>query len=77
VRFPEKVEDEGGLLNILALSESEVEQNIRNGVIASGQAAMLSWPLYKEVVLARKDENFLEELVKTGYLKVEEVRIRR
>ena len=77
VAFPDSVEDEGRVLNVFALSENEVERNIRNGVIASGQAALLSWPFYKEVVTARKYNNFLEELVKTGYLKVEEVQIKR
>ena len=77
VALHDSVEDEGGVLNVLALTENEVERNIRNGVIASGQAALLSWPFYKEVVIARNYKSFLEEWVKTGYLKVEEVQIKR
>ena len=77
LKFPEKVDDEGGVLNVFALSEGEVERNIRDGVIASGQAALLSWPFYQEVARARRDRDFLEYLEVSGYLKIEEVQIKR
>ena len=76
ISFDDYTPGDGGL-NVLALTEAEVEKNIRSGVIASGQAALLSWPFYQEVKRARLDKRFLAELTASGYLKVEEVLIKR
>lgn len=76
VAYSEKVETDGGL-TVLALSRSEVERNLRNGVIASGQAALLPWAFYQEVERAREDPHphLLEDLLRCGYLAVEDLKI--
>lgn len=74
--FEDYVQNDGGL-SVLALTENEVERNIRNGVISSGQAAIISWAFYQEVMRTKHDPLFEKELVDTGYLEVEEVVIKR
>lgn len=75
VSFDNYTPGDGGL-NVLALTEAEVERNIRNGVIASGQAALLSWPFYQEVKRARQDPAFRQDLINCGYLSTAEVAIK-
>jgi 8-oxo-dGTP pyrophosphatase MutT (NUDIX family) len=69
------VRTDGGL-HVLTLSRREVERNIRNGVIVSGQAALLPWSFYTEVEEARKDSLLMQTLTSDGYL-VEEYRTLR
>jgi 8-oxo-dGTP pyrophosphatase MutT (NUDIX family) len=64
------VRTDGGL-EVLALTRSEVERNIRNGVIASGQSALLPWSFYKEVEEARKDPSLMRAFMSEGYLSEE------
>jgi len=42
-----KVETDGGLV-VFSLSEEEIKENIKRGVICSGQAAWLPWSFYKQ-----------------------------
>lgn len=72
--YKEKVETDGGL-NVLALKSSEVQYNIWNGVIHSGQAAILPWGFYREVMEIRNESWLEERLVNCGYLSVEEIKI--
>jgi 8-oxo-dGTP pyrophosphatase MutT (NUDIX family) len=75
-RFEDYVSDDGGF-RVLALAEKDIERNIRNGVISSGQAAVISWYFYQEVMRTRRDEEFREELIREGYLEIREVIIQR
>lgn len=68
------VADDGGL-QVFALSEAEVDYNIHNDVICSGQAALLPWAFYKEVQRARADAVLEQKLKDMGYLAVEEIQI--
>lgn len=73
VRYQEYVKDDGGLY-VLALTEGEVRHNIINGVIVSGQAFVLQWNFYKELM----DSFRLGEtgsLISDGYIVKEEVRL--
>ena len=72
--FASQVTTDGGL-TILALTPEEVEQNIRNGVIHSAQAALSEWSFYQEVARARRDKNFMDKLRESGYLEIEQIRI--
>lgn len=71
-RFAEKVENDGGL-RVLALTREEVVCNIENGLIASGQAALLGWAFYKEVLFAQRVPSERERMVESGYMVVEQV----
>lgn len=71
-RFAEKVENDGGL-RILALTREEVERNIENGIIASGQAALLGWAFYKEVLFAKTVPSEEGQMIENGYMAVEQV----
>jgi len=73
--FNEHVESDGGL-RVLALTRDEVVRNIRNGVIACSQSALLSWSFYREVEEARSDKRLGDELVSAGYLSIDRVCIR-
>ncbi|MDP3883016.1 MAG: NUDIX domain-containing protein [Candidatus Staskawiczbacteria bacterium] len=73
LNFQNHVETDGGL-NVVALTRNEVQTNLFNGTIHSGQAAIAPWQFYMQV------EPFLEnpsELIRAGYLSVEEVKVRR
>ncbi len=72
--FQDRVEDDGGL-NVFALTEEEVQENIWRGVICAGQAALLQWAFYQEVKKARADAAFQEKLVSKGYLSIEEMKV--
>ena len=74
--YTEQVEHDGGL-RVLALTEKEVQKNICNGVIASAQAALLGWAFYKEVkeMLGNTRMPTESEMVKSGYLAIEHVKI--
>ena len=74
LNYQDQVATDGGL-NVFALTREEVERNIHNGVIASGQAALLQWFFYKEVEEARLDPRVMKELLDSGYLKIETVKI--
>lgn len=71
-RFAEKVENDGGL-RVLALTREEVERNIENGIIASGQAALLGWAFYKEVLFAKTVPSEEGQMIENGYMAVEQV----
>jgi len=68
------VKTDGGL-DVLALTNDEVQEAIWRGVITSGQAALTTWNFYKEVCQARKDPSFEALLQKQGYLAIEKVKI--
>ncbi len=72
--YKARVETDNGLM-VLALSHDEVERNIRNGVICSGQAALLQWGFYNEVEAIRRDKDLENKLVQSGYLGVERIKI--
>lgn len=74
MKFENYTPTDGGL-TILALFETEIERNIRNGIIASGQAAMLAWGFYQEVKKARDDPKLLKQWTDEGYISIEKVRI--
>lgn len=74
MRYENWTPTDGGL-TVLALSETEVERNIRNGVIASGQAAMLAWGFYKEVRETQNNPELLKQYIDEGYISVEKVKI--
>lgn len=73
--YENHVETDGGL-TVFALTKEEVECNIWNGVIHSGQAALLPWGFYKDVELARSNPDFERMLKESGYLRVEEIKIK-
>jgi len=70
------VTTDGGL-NVLALTRDEVQRNIWNGAIQSGQAALLQWGFYKEVEALRSDPVLEKELIRRGYVYIERVKIGR
>jgi len=72
--FERHVTSDGGL-TVFALDRDEVDHNIWNGVIRSGQAALLQWAFYKEVERARIDPDFERMLKESGYLAVKKVQI--
>lgn len=76
LHFERHVATDGGMV-VLALSRSDVEKNVRNGVIHSANGAIIGWDFYRDVERARQDQKFLEEVVVTGYLRVEKVVIKR
>lgn len=71
--YSKQVKTDGGLA-VFALTPDEVQQNIWNGVICSGQAALLPWAFYEEVEEIR-ESNLESELVDSGYLGVEKIKI--
>lgn len=73
VHYQEYVKDDGGLY-VLALAEREVWWNIVSGVIVSGQAAILQWNFYKELMEAFHLGS-AGKLVSEGYIVKEEVRL--
>lgn len=72
--YKERVETDGGL-NVLALTEDEVETNIWRGVICSGQAALTTYGFFQEVWIAQKDFAIKKKLIDEGYLAIESVKI--
>lgn len=70
--FEDHTLSDGGL-NVLALTESEVEQNIRMGVISSGQAAIISWSFYQQAMRAHRYAAYREELIRDRYLEIKAV----
>lgn len=72
--FEGYVRSDGGL-HVLALTRDEVQRNVWNGTIRSGQAAHLAWAFYKEV--ADADVRTLQSMQYAGYLKIKQVMIRR
>ena len=68
------VKTDGGL-NVFALTRDEVQRNIWNGVISSGQAALLEWSFYQEVEKLRNDPILEKELIQSGYVRIERVKI--
>ncbi len=48
LRYQKRVDNDGGLI-VFSLSYEEVEENIKRGVICSGQAALAPWSFYKEI----------------------------
>ena len=78
--FSHTVKDDGGLI-VFALTYDEVERNIKNGIIASVQAALLGWAFYREILTAKllKYKTCLSEkhLTEIGYLSIEEVEIKK
>ncbi len=72
--YEKHVENDGGL-TVFALTREEIDCNIWNGVIRSGQAAILQWGFYKEVELARYNPSFEKTLKEAGYLAVEKIQI--
>lgn len=73
--FESYVKNDGGL-KVLALTPDEVERNIRRGVICSGQAGVLPWFFAQQVFRARQDPVYQQELLKDGYMTIEEVQIK-
>lgn len=71
--FENHVATDGGL-NVLALTKEDVQNNIWNGSIHSGQTA-LQWAFYKEVETIRNDPALEDKLVKSGYVLVENIKI--
>ena len=76
LRFEKFVLNDGGL-RIVAMSEAEIEDNLRNGVISSGQAAIFGWNFYWEVKKAKGNKEFERRLVESGYLSLEEVELKK
>lgn len=74
LKFEPYVADDGGL-QVFALTEKEVQENIWGGVICSGQAALLQWAFYQEVKKARVDEVFAQKLFVANYMKASQVQI--
>lgn len=72
--YTKKVETDGGL-NVLALTQAEVQRNIWKGVIHSGQAAILEWSFYHDVQRVRSDVGFKNRLLDSGYLMIERIKI--
>ncbi len=72
--YDKQVKTDGGL-TVVALTHDDVENNIHNGVIHSGQAALLQWSFYKEVKMLRYDKGYKDKLIKSGYLGVEHIKI--
>ena len=68
ISFPDYVENDGGL-RVLALSEREIERNIRNGVINGGASMLISWGFYQEL----KQPKY--PLMRDGYVAKEFVRL--
>jgi len=46
--YKKRVDNDGGLI-IFSLSRAEIEENIKRGVICSGQAALMPWSFYKDI----------------------------
>ncbi len=71
LNYQERTEGDGGL-NVVALTKKEVMENIHNGVIASGQAALAPWNFYLEV-----SRGFFpaSDLIKFGYINIEKIKI--
>lgn len=74
VRYEEYVKDDGGLY-VLALTEEDIRRNIANGVIVSGQAALLQWNFYRDIMLALKNSELITMFLSTGYYIKETVRL--
>lgn len=72
--YEKYVRTDGGL-NVFALTPDEVQQNIWNGVIHSGQTGILSWSFYKEIEALRRNPALEQELVRSGYIRVENIKI--
>lgn len=72
--YEEQVKTDGGL-HVLAITREEVQQNIWNGVINSGQAALLQWGFYQEVEDLRNNPLLEKELVRSGYMSIEHINI--
>ncbi len=72
--YKEYVRTDGGL-NVFALTRDEVQRNIWSGVIHSGQAGILQWNFYQEIEALRRDPILEQELVRSGYIRVEDIKI--
>lgn len=48
LNYKERVDNDGGLI-IFSLAQEEIKENIRRGVICSGQAALAPWSFYKDI----------------------------
>lgn len=68
MKFDRWVVNDGGL-TVIALSRDEVENAIYSGIINSGQAALLGWGFYNEVMMRDGDC--------CGYISKEEVKLVR
>lgn len=69
-----KVRTDGGL-KVFALTPEEVQHNIWKGAIRSGQGALHAWYFYQEVVGLRNNPDLESARLKSGYIKIEEVKI--
>ena len=74
MRYEEYVHDDGGMY-VVALSAAEVSRNIANGVVVSGQAALLQWNFYRDIRMALQDEELMQQWLELGYFVKEEVRL--
>lgn len=72
--FKKHVKTDGGL-DVMSLSYGDVQRNIWEGSIRSGQAALLAWAFYQEVEEQMHNLNRRRWMVDTGYLEVLEVKI--
>ncbi len=72
--FEAYAKTDGGL-NVLALTQEDVWENIYNGVICSGQAAHATWYFFQEVLRGQKDAEHMAKLLRMGYLAKREVRL--
>src|SRR3989344_215274 len=65
--FAVQVETDGGLA-VFAVTEEEIERNIRNGVLADAITVLTGWNFYKTVRDARKNPGTMKCLKEEGYL---------
>jgi len=72
--FSPRVDNDGGL-RVVAISPNDVQQNIWDGRIRSGQAALTQWAFYLEVMRARQDQALFKQMTASGYLTVSNVSI--
>lgn len=64
-------------MKVLALSRDDVERNIRNGVINSGNGVMIIWDFFRDVEAACANPDIETEFLQSGYLSKERVKISR
>lgn len=74
--FSNFVQNDGGL-HVMALAPEEVQRNIFEGNIRSGQAALLGWGFYLEMTRAQMDPDLFSRMMLTGYVEKHTVHIKR
>ncbi|MBN1585606.1 NUDIX hydrolase [Candidatus Uhrbacteria bacterium] len=74
--LPDRVDNDGGL-RVFSLSEEEVEENIMNGIVHSGQAGIIPFAFFEKVRRLMVDSSYREKITNRGYISIEKVTVKK